>query len=138
MPPTLLLIGLGENALLPTYAASWTIETYFALSIVFTKVAKEVPLLIKNGSYAHPWLGIPGGKITPDIANAASLPSNYKGVIVGSVQPDSPADKAGVEGLTHDDNSATKIGDIIIALDGHYVRQIDDIITILNRKRMGR
>jgi S1-C subfamily serine protease len=38
-------------------------------------------LLIKNGSYTHPWIGISGGKITPDISNAAGLPSNYKGVI---------------------------------------------------------
>ncbi|MFL6320211.1 MAG: hypothetical protein ACJ72Q_07035 [Nitrososphaeraceae archaeon] len=41
-------------------------------------IAKEVSLLIKNGSYAHPWLGISDGKITPDIATAVGLPSNYK------------------------------------------------------------
>src|ERR671921_351153 len=40
-------------------------------------IAKEVPLLIKNGSYAHPWLGISGGRITPDIVTAVGLPSNY-------------------------------------------------------------
>src|SRR5919199_500532 len=99
-------------------------------------IAKEVPLLIKNGSYAHPWLGISGGKITPDLANAAGLPSNYKGVIVGSVQPDSPADKAGLKGLdTQDDNSATKIGDIITAIDGHPVRQIDDMINYIESQK---
>ncbi|HJT47150.1 MAG TPA: hypothetical protein VJ729_03125 [Nitrososphaeraceae archaeon] len=57
-------------------------------------------MLIKNDSYAHPWLGISGGKITPDLANAAGLPSNYKGVVlVGSVLSDSPADKADLKGL---------------------------------------
>jgi S1-C subfamily serine protease len=63
-------------------------------------IAKEVPLLIKNGSYAHPWLGISGGKITPDLANAAGLSSNYRGVIVGSVQPSSPANIADLKGLS--------------------------------------
>jgi S1-C subfamily serine protease len=98
-------------------------------------IAKEVPLLIKNGSYAHPWLGISGGKITPDLANAAGLPSNYKGVIVGSVQSDSPADKAGLKGLTQDDNGATQTGDIITAVDGHPVKQIDDIINYIESQK---
>jgi S1-C subfamily serine protease len=98
-------------------------------------IAKEVPVIIKDGSYAHPWLGISGGKITPDLIGAMGLPTNYKGVIVGSVQPDSPADKVGVEGLTQDDNGATKIGDIITAVDGHPVRQIDDIINYIESQK---
>ena len=98
-------------------------------------IAKEVPVIIKDGSYAHPWLGISGGKITPDLIRAMGLPTNYKGVIVGSVQPDSPADKVGVEGLTQDDNGATKIGDIIIAVDGHPVTQIDDIINYIESQK---
>ncbi len=98
-------------------------------------IAKEVPLLIKNGSYAHPWLGISGGKITPDLANAAGLPTNYKGVLVASVQPDSPADKAGLKGLTQDDSGATQTGDIITAIDGHPVKQIDDIINYIESQK---
>src|SRR5919112_4229969 len=39
-------------------------------------IAKEVPLLIKNGSYAHPWLGISGGKTTPDLTRVMGLPAN--------------------------------------------------------------
>jgi S1-C subfamily serine protease len=96
-------------------------------------IAKEVPMLIKNGNYDHPWLGISGGKISPDLANAVGLPSNYKGVIVGSVQPGSPAEKAGLKGLTQDDNSGTThMGDIITAVDGHSTRQIDDIISYID------
>jgi S1-C subfamily serine protease len=91
-------------------------------------IAKEVPVIIKNGSYAHPWLGISGGKITPDLIRAMGLPANYKGVIVRSIEPGSPAQKAGLKGLSQDAKGGTKIGDIIIAIDGHPVRQIDDII----------
>src|SRR5919198_4618410 len=87
-------------------------------------IAKEVPLLMKNATYTHPWLGISGGKITPDIAQSAGLPRNYKGVVVGSVQPGSPANKAGLQAMTQDmSGSNTHIGDIIIAVDGHPVRQ---------------
>jgi S1-C subfamily serine protease len=105
-------------------------------------IAKEVPLLIKNGSYAHPWLGISGGKTTPDLTRAMGLPTNYKGVIVGSVQSGGPADMAGLKGLTQDDNnnngsggSAQQTGDIITAVDGHPVRQIDDIINYIESQK---
>jgi S1-C subfamily serine protease len=94
-------------------------------------IAKEVPVMIKNGTYVHPWIGISGGKLTPNLAKTAGLPANYKGVLVGSVQAGSPAEKAGIKGLTQDDNGATQIGDIITATDGHPVRQIDDIINYI-------
>src|ERR687886_1636700 len=100
-------------------------------------IAKEIPFLIKNGSYAHPWLGISGGKITPDLIRAMGLPTNYKGVIVGSVQPDSPAKKAGLKGLPQGDsvNAPSQPGDIITAIDGHPVRQIDDIINYIELQK---
>src|SRR5919206_1158484 len=102
-------------------------------------IVKEVPLLIKNGSYAHPWLGISGGKITPDLTRAMGLPTNYKGVLVASVQPDSPAGKAGLKGLPQGDSvnapPPSQPGDIITAVDGHPVRQIDDIINYIESQK---
>ena len=102
-------------------------------------IAKEVPSLIKDGTYVHPWLGISGGKLTPNLAKAAGLPANYKGVVVGSVQAGSPAEKTGIKGLTQDDNNgATHIGDIITAIDGHPTSQIDDIINYIeSHKNVG-
>src|SRR5690242_5260386 len=102
-------------------------------------IAKEVPVLIKNGTYIHPWLGIAGGKITPNVAQSADLPRNYKGVVVGSVQAGSPADKAGLQAMTQDmSGSNTHIGDIITAIDGHPIRQIDDIINYIeSHKNVG-
>ena len=110
-------------------------------------IAKEGPLLIKNGSYAHPWLGISGGKITPDLIRAMGLPTNYKGVLVASVQLDSPAEKAGLKGLPQSDSvrltqgdsvnapPPSQPGDIITAVDGHSVRQIDDIINYIESQK---
>src|SRR6266545_1518639 len=31
-------------------------------------ITREVPTLIKTGTYAHPWLGLSGGKVTPALA----------------------------------------------------------------------
>jgi S1-C subfamily serine protease len=101
-------------------------------------IVREVPFLIKNGTYVHPWLGISGGKISPALAKAAGLPPNYKGVIVGSVQASSPAEKSGLRGLTQDDNGVTHIGDIITAVDGHPTGQIDNIINYIeSNKKVG-
>ena len=82
-------------------------------------------------------IGISGGKITPDLIRAMGLPTNYKGVLIASVQPDSPAGKAGLKGLTQNDsvNAPSEPGDIIIAVDGHSVRQIDDIINYIESQK---
>src|SRR5919199_3209097 len=69
-------------------------------------ISKEVPVIIKDGTYNDPWLGISGGTVSPELARAAGLPANYKGVLVASVQPDSPADKAGLKGLATQDDSS--------------------------------
>ncbi len=95
-------------------------------------ISRIVPVLIQKGSYSHPWLGISGGSITPDLAQRANLPKNIKGVIVGSVQSGSPADKAGLMGASQDImNLNPHIGDIITAIDNHPVRRIDDIINYI-------
>jgi S1-C subfamily serine protease len=92
-------------------------------------IIKEVSTIIQTGTYNHPWLGISGGAITPDIAQSAGLPRNTKGVVVGSVQAGSPAEKAGLQGVTQNDFSNTQtVGDIITGIDGHPVRSIDDLI----------
>jgi S1-C subfamily serine protease len=96
-------------------------------------ILKEVPTIIRTGTYNHPWLGIAGGAITPDMAQNAGLPRNYKGVVVGSVQPNSPADKAGLQGTPQDQPSnGQRLGDIIIGIDGHSLRSIDDLINYID------
>ncbi len=92
-------------------------------------VIREVSSLIQNGTFTHPWLGMAGGSINPDVAQSMGLPRNYKGVVVASVQPNSPAEKAGLqEATTNENNGSSQVGDIITAIDGHQVKSIDDII----------
>ena len=94
-------------------------------------IIREVQGLIKNGCYGHPWLGIAGGVITPDVAQSAGLPRNYKGVVVSSVQSGSPAEKAGLQGVTQNDVSL-RVGDIITGIDGHPLMSIDDLINYID------
>jgi S1-C subfamily serine protease len=96
-------------------------------------IIKEIPTIIKTGTYNHPWIGIVGAGLNPDIAQSAGLPRNSEGVVVASIQSRSPAEKAGLQGITQNNSSNThKIGDIITGIDGRHIRSIDDLITYID------
>ena len=95
-------------------------------------IERIVPVLIKNGTYQHPYLGIAGRTMDPDVALANGLPRNFKGVIVEKVVKGGPADMAGIVAATLDDNNIPHGGDIITAIDGHPMKTIDDIIAYLD------
>jgi serine protease Do len=101
-------------------------------------VKKVVPALISSGVYQHPWLGISGTDITPEIAEALGL-SEAKGFLVTDITSGSPADKAGIRGGYKIDNiNGREIalgGDIIVAIDNNTVRKIDDILSYLEREK---
>ncbi|HEY3094226.1 MAG TPA: trypsin-like peptidase domain-containing protein [Nitrososphaera sp.] len=88
-------------------------------------VARIVPHLIKEGKYDHPWLGISGASLTPDLAEKLGLPRDFRGVAIASVTPGGPADKAGIAGSSQ---KGVPAGDVITAIDGHAVKRIEDII----------
>ncbi|HEX9844987.1 MAG TPA: trypsin-like peptidase domain-containing protein [Candidatus Nitrosotenuis sp.] len=101
-------------------------------------VKRLIPSLIENGKYSHPWLGVSGTSLTPDIAKQIGLPKNYKGVFVTTVIPDGPAQKAGLQESSYNINREIKGGDVIIAMDGYQVRDIDDLIIYLaDNKNVG-
>ena len=60
-------------------------------------VKRVVPALIKTGSYQHSYLGISGGSLTPEIAQAMNLPATQRGALVATVTAGGPAEKAGVK-----------------------------------------
>jgi serine protease Do len=99
---------------------------------------KVIPELLKNGSYPHPWLGITGVDVTPDIAKKMNL-TEARGFLVIDVNSNGPADKAGIRGGdkidTIDGREVELGGDIILAIDGKPVRKIDDILSHLEREK---
>jgi len=101
-------------------------------------VAKIVPSLILNGEYKHPWIGISGRDIDPDLAKVLDL-NDAVGFLVVTVIPDSPASKAGLHGSENieeiDGIQYTIGGDIILSVDGVEVRKISDILIHLQRAK---
>jgi S1-C subfamily serine protease len=101
-------------------------------------VSKIVPVLIKESKYKHPWLGISGIDIDPDLASILGL-QDTRGLLVVSIVKDSPAEKAGLHGSTETkeiDGIKYQIGgDVILSVDHKDVRKIDDILIHLQREK---
>ena len=132
-----LLNSRGEVIGINTAIQSNTGEfTGVGFAIPSNTVAKIVPFLISEGSYHHPWVGISGRDIDPDLAEVLNL-VNARGFLIVNVVEGSPADKAGLKGSTEtrtvDGVEYPFGGDIILSVDGNVVRQIDDILIHLQR-----
>ena len=103
----------------------------FAISINIVK--RVVPVLISDGKYDYPYLGI----ASLDDLGLAQIEAlglkTFTGAYVTNVVAGGPADKAGIKA----GDKATNItglnagGDLIIALDGHPVRHFDELLSYL-------
>ena len=101
-------------------------------------VAKIVPTIIEKGEYKHPWIGISGRDIDPDLAKVLGL-KDAVGFLIVTVVEDSPASKAGLIGSSKtveiQGRNYPTGGDIILSVDGTEVRKIDDILIHLQRDK---
>jgi S1-C subfamily serine protease len=88
-------------------------------------ISNIAPVLIEEGSFEHPWLGVSGTDVTPDIANSIGL-QEARGFLVTNVVEGGPADIAGMQG-----GDRLTRGDIILAVDNVAVRKLDDLLSYL-------
>jgi len=126
------VIGVTSAIISPVQASAG-----IGFAIPSAIVAKVVPALIETGHYEHPWLGISGVSLSPELAKAMGLEPNQRGALIVDVVPNSPADKAGLRGsdrqVTIDGEQARVGGDVIVGIDGHPVKKFDDVVTYLAR-----
>ena len=101
-------------------------------------ILKVVPVLIEEGKYSHPWIGISGQDIYPELAKVRDLDQS-KGFLIVTVVPGSPAEMAGLKGVseikTIGDKEYPADGDIIVSVDGKEVRKISDILIHLQEEK---
>jgi serine protease Do len=99
-----------------------------------------VPALIANGTYLHPWVGVGGTDITPDIALALGL-EEARGLLVVDITPGSPADKSGIRGGDMPITNITGFeelrlgGDIIMNVDDQRVNKTDDLLSYIETNK---
>jgi S1-C subfamily serine protease len=116
------------------------VSTGVGFAIPVDTVKQVVPTLIEGESFAHPWLGISGLTLSPDLAEELDLPATTRGAYVNRVIPGGPAELAGLQGGTRE--TAVPIGgeflrdggDIIIAIDDTEIKDFNDLITYLSKE----
>jgi putative serine protease PepD len=105
----------------------------FAIPVNTAK--RLLPELIAKGRVSHPWLGISGLDITPEVAKALKL-AVQGGVMVIQVSPKGPAGRAGIKGSTKRTRFGNTLvsvgGDIIIKVNGRKIQSVDEMTAFLD------
>ena len=87
------------------------------------------------------WLGIYGQTLVPDLAQAMDLDADQAGVLVQNVVNNSPAEAAGLEGsykaVTIQGQRVMIGGDVIVALDGDLIADMETLAKLVQGKRPG-
>lgn len=102
------------------------------LAIPINKAIRLAPVLIREGRYLHPWLGIEGlgYALNPPLAQALRLPVN-EGLLVAQIYRDSPAQRAGIRPATREEVVGNRRyltgGDILTAIDGLPLKSWEDL-----------
>jgi len=86
-------------------------------------MAKDVANQLKSaGRVVRGFLGVGIQPLTPQLKLALQLPAELEGALVSSVQPDGPADRAGI-----------KVMDVITSINGRQVRSDRELLTQVAR-----
>jgi S1-C subfamily serine protease len=106
-----------------------------SFAIPSNSILREIDSLVTKGSYdQHSWLGVAGTDMTYEIAKAMNINVTY-GWLITQVTSGGPADDAGIRAGTKQVTVAgeriTIGGDIIIAINGTRITNIDDFSTYL-------
>jgi len=107
------------------------------LAVPSNTVERVVPEIIENGDYQYPWIGVSGLSVDSEIAERMNL-EEERGFLILEVVEDSPADKAGLKA----GNETVEIrgqevdigGDIITAINGEEMEDIEEILLYLERE----
>jgi S1-C subfamily serine protease len=81
--------------------------------------------IIATGSVVRGFIGVQGQEITPDLAESFKLPG-ASGVLIAGVEPQGPADRAGV-----------KPGDVLVAVGGKPVADPQAMLNAVAALRPG-
>jgi S1-C subfamily serine protease len=119
---------IGMNTMIYSQSGS---SAGIGFAVPISIIARVVPQIIKNGRVQQVGLGI---QIDPNQRIERRL--GLKGVIVLKVQPGSPAQSAGIQGIRQDTRGIA-LGDVIIAIGKEAIADYDDLYNTLDQHQPG-
>jgi S1-C subfamily serine protease len=120
------LIGINTQIASPSGASAGV-----GFAVPVDTVNRVVPQLIEHGRVVRPQLGIAAGN------EWVLRRAGVRGVLIMSVVPDSPAERAGLRGTYRTRDGTLVLGDIIQAIDGKDIESVDDLYAALERHTPG-
>ncbi len=105
------LVGINSAILSPSRG---NIGIGFAIPINLASFIMNS--LAESGTVARGYLGVTSDTLTADIAEQLGLPKESRGVVVTDIDPDSPAEKAGL-----------KRTDVILAINNHPISTWEEL-----------
>src|SRR5688572_16132076 len=128
------VVGINQSIRTETFndVTGNAVNSGVGFSISINLVKRIVPILIRDGKYEYPYLGI-SSRSDLGLAEIEALGLNtYTGAYVVSVTPGGPADQAGIRaGDTPTSIPINAGGDIIVAFDGQPVHTFDQLLSYL-------
>lgn len=125
------MIGINSQILSP---AGGSVGVGFAVPVNTAK--RVIPQLIQYGAVRRPKMGIDGVGIEKLSERGIELPVE-KGLLLYTVSSGGPAYAAGLRGLSRGADGELLIGDIVTAIDGTAIGDLDDLYRYLDKKQIG-
>jgi S1-C subfamily serine protease len=101
-------------------------------AIAVDEINRIVPQLISRGKIVRPRMGV---QIAED--QQARSAGVHQGALIVHVTPNSPTDRAGLQGLHRDRYGRLQIGDVGVAIDGKPVSANEDVYSGLEGHKAG-
>jgi S1-C subfamily serine protease len=121
------LIGVNTQIASPSGASAG-----IGFAIPVDEVNRIVPRLIRDGRFVRPALGVAAGP--PGLQRALNLP---KGVPLVQVNAGTPAARAGLLPFRRGSKGEIVAGDVITAINDEAVHDLDEMLSILERRQPG-
>ncbi len=125
------MIGINSQILGPS---GGSVGVGFAIPVSIAK--RVIPQLLQFGEVRRPKLGASLISAADVIARGYRIPIE-SGLIVQRVETGSTASNAGLRGLTQDSGGNVAFGDVITAIDGEKMNDLDDLFRYLDKKQIG-
>jgi S1-C subfamily serine protease len=130
------VVGMIYGRLNPPSSPSGTLFPGLSVAIPSNTISRVADGLIRDGLYIHPAVGIIGSTLTVDVAKQfEDIPDDLEGVLVQTIVREGTADIAGINATTANKYGERQSGDIIIALDGNSVVDIEGLLSYIQENK---
>lgn len=124
---------IGINTLIASPVRGFT---GIGFAVPVNAVRAVLPDLLAGRRVEHPWLGIGGIPVNPELAEEVGLPVT-SGILVQKVYPGTAAEEAGLRPAVQRPGGEWVGGDVITAIDGRALRDVAQLQSYLASRRVG-